>query len=234
MELGVKLSVDVGRQLSWGLAALFFAVALVFVWREWDQASDRSEDVGHAIDVLADPADEAEAAQILADVAASGCRELLVLGPAERAEVIIDFAGMHGEDIVLSNTNPPFERGLLPSPTLSEVMGETFLELAGKPMKTPFELLKTQHMTVQVKINGKGPYRLIFDTGAPVTLINNRIAKEAGVFPKDFRSVRSFAERSNNIVHWTEMPRGGHFAASEDPDLLVEDIRKFFGSLIVA
>jgi hypothetical protein len=42
-------------------------------------------------------------------------------------------------------------------------------------------------MTVQVKINGKGPYRLIFDTGAPVTLINNRIAKEAGVFPKDYR-----------------------------------------------
>ena len=29
------------------------------------------------------------------------------------------------------------------------------------------------------------------------------------------------------------MPRGGHFAASEAPDLLVEDIRKFFGSLIV-
>lgn len=28
------------------------------------------------------------------------------------------------------------------------------------------------------------------------------------------------------------MPRGGHLAASETPDLLVEDIRKFFGKLI--
>ena len=56
-----------------------------------------------------------------------------------------------------------------------------------KPVTIPFALLKTQHMTVKVKINGKGPYRLIFDTGAPVTLINNKVAKEAGVFPKNFR-----------------------------------------------
>jgi PDZ domain/Aspartyl protease len=56
-----------------------------------------------------------------------------------------------------------------------------------KAVTVPFELLKTQHMTVQIKINGKGPYRLIFDTGAPVTLINNKVAKDAGVFPKDFK-----------------------------------------------
>jgi pimeloyl-ACP methyl ester carboxylesterase len=52
------------------------------------------------------------------------------------------------------------------------------------------------------------------------------------VFPWDFRSVRSFAERANNIVHWTQMERGGHFAASDSPDLLVADIRKFFGAWI--
>ncbi len=52
------------------------------------------------------------------------------------------------------------------------------------------------------------------------------------VFPWDYRSVRSFAERANNIVHWTQMERGGHFAASDSPDLLVADIRKFFGALI--
>ena len=55
------------------------------------------------------------------------------------------------------------------------------------PAAVPFELLKTQHMVVNVKINGKGPYRLIFDTGAPVTLINNKVAKEAEVLPKDFK-----------------------------------------------
>ena len=52
------------------------------------------------------------------------------------------------------------------------------------------------------------------------------------VFPYDFVSVRSFAERANNIVHWTEMPKGGHFAAHDAPELLVADIRKFFSSLI--
>jgi hypothetical protein len=48
----------------------------------------------------------------------------------------------------------------------------------------PFTTIKTQHMVVEVKINGKGPYKLIFDTGAPDSLINNKIAKEADVFPK--------------------------------------------------
>jgi membrane-associated protease RseP (regulator of RpoE activity) len=48
-----------------------------------------------------------------------------------------------------------------------------------KPVAVPFELLKSGHMAVMVKVNGKGPYRVIFDTGAPVTLLNNKIAKEA-------------------------------------------------------
>jgi hypothetical protein len=48
-----------------------------------------------------------------------------------------------------------------------------------KPVVVPFELLPSGHMTVMVKLNGKGPYKLIFDTGAPTLLINNRIAKEA-------------------------------------------------------
>lgn len=54
-----------------------------------------------------------------------------------------------------------------------------------KPVVVPFELLKSRHMAVQVKINGNGPYRLIFDTGAPTNLINNKLAKEAGVLKKD-------------------------------------------------
>lgn len=42
---------------------------------------------------------------------------------------------------------------------------------------------------------------------------------------------RSYAERIYNITQWTEMPRGGHFGAMEQPDLLIEDIRKFARSL---
>jgi hypothetical protein len=48
----------------------------------------------------------------------------------------------------------------------------------------PFELLKTKHMSVMIKVNGKGPYRVIFDTGAPVNILNNKIAREAALLKK--------------------------------------------------
>ena len=49
------------------------------------------------------------------------------------------------------------------------------------------------------------------------------------LFPKELLSwpPRSYAERLYNIRQWTEIPRGGHFAAMEQPELLVNDIRKF-------
>jgi Predicted hydrolases or acyltransferases (alpha/beta hydrolase superfamily) len=39
---------------------------------------------------------------------------------------------------------------------------------------------------------------------------------------------KEWAERNLNIVHWTEMLRGGHFTAMEEPTLFAEDIRKFY------
>lgn len=42
---------------------------------------------------------------------------------------------------------------------------------------------------------------------------------------------REWVERAFNVVHWTELPKGGHFAAWEVPDLLAEDIRVFFRPL---
>ena len=49
------------------------------------------------------------------------------------------------------------------------------------------------------------------------------------VFPAEMLKwpPRSYAERIYNIQHWTEMPRGGHFAAMEEPQMLLTDIRKF-------
>ena len=47
------------------------------------------------------------------------------------------------------------------------------------------------------------------------------------VFAEDI-AIRRFAEQANTIVHWSEFDRGGHFAALEAPDLLVEDVRTFF------
>ncbi|MFD4408264.1 epoxide hydrolase family protein [Streptomyces sp. NPDC058467] len=55
------------------------------------------------------------------------------------------------------------------------------------------------------------------------------------VFPREnFVALRHVAERTDNIVRWTEFDRGGHFAAMEEPDLLIADVRAFFRELRAA
>jgi epoxide hydrolase len=44
-------------------------------------------------------------------------------------------------------------------------------------------------------------------------------------------AIRRYAEQANNIVHWSDIDAGGHFAALETPDLLVADVRAFFAGL---
>jgi microsomal epoxide hydrolase len=52
------------------------------------------------------------------------------------------------------------------------------------------------------------------------------------IFPKEIiRPPRRWAEAHFNVQRWTEMPRGGHFAALEEPGLLIEDVRAFFRAL---
>ncbi|MFN0144399.1 MAG: epoxide hydrolase family protein [Mycobacterium sp.] len=63
-----------------------------------------------------------------------------------------------------------------------------------------------------------------------------RVEVPTGVasFPKEIlKAPRSWCEAGYNITHWTEMPRGGHFAAFEQPQLFVEDVRAFFRGKIV-
>ena len=56
-----------------------------------------------------------------------------------------------------------------------------------------------------------------------------KIPTAAAIFPAEMSEwpPRSYVDRIFNITQWTEMPRGGHFAALEQPELLVEDIVKF-------
>ena len=59
-----------------------------------------------------------------------------------------------------------------------------------------------------------------------------RVPTAVAVFPGETAfTPRRWVERSFNLTQWTEMPRGGHFAAMEEPELLVEDIRKHFRNL---
>jgi len=52
------------------------------------------------------------------------------------------------------------------------------------------------------------------------------------LFPKNLEHPpRELAERGYNVQRWTQMPRGGHFPALEEPALLAEDLRAFFRPL---
>jgi pimeloyl-ACP methyl ester carboxylesterase len=59
------------------------------------------------------------------------------------------------------------------------------------------------------------------DSGVPTAVIN---------FAHDI-AIRRFVETENSVVRWTDVDRGGHFAALEEPELLVGDIRAFFREL---
>jgi hypothetical protein len=54
---------------------------------------------------------------------------------------------------------------------------------AAKPAKAivPFEMAPTNHMLVRARINDKGPYLLVFDLGAPITLLGNAVSETTGV-----------------------------------------------------
>jgi pimeloyl-ACP methyl ester carboxylesterase len=86
---------------------------------------------------------------------------------------------------------------------------------------------------------------LFWLTGTAATSANlyyeNRVAdrppaRASGVptgvalFPTD-PMTRTAAARRHHLVRWTELPRGGHFAALEAPDLLVDELRAFFRPL---
>jgi pimeloyl-ACP methyl ester carboxylesterase len=57
------------------------------------------------------------------------------------------------------------------------------------------------------------------------------IAVFANNFVDEGTPPREWAERLYNVRRWTPMPRGGHFAAAEEPELLARDIAAFFAGL---
>jgi len=70
--------------------------------------------------------------------------------------------------------------------------------------------------------------RLLPKEGLPI-----KVPTAVALFPKEYLewAPKSYVERIYNIQRWTEMPQGGHFAALEQPDLLVKDIREFSKSV---
>ena len=58
---------------------------------------------------------------------------------------------------------------------------------------------------------------------------SSKVPAAFALFPKDINPPpREWAERFFNVQRWTRLPRGGHFAAMEEPEMLAADIRAWF------
>ncbi|ADD42602.1 epoxide hydrolase family protein [Stackebrandtia nassauensis] len=79
----------------------------------------------------------------------------------------------------------------------------------------------SSHIYLETMRSGTDPYLQPTATPTGVAVFGGDLVKP----------VRSLAEKAHNIVHWSEFPRGGHFAAMEQPELMVADVRDFFGEL---
>jgi hypothetical protein len=58
------------------------------------------------------------------------------------------------------------------------------LKPEAKSLTVPMEMLPSRHFLVKVKIDGQGPYSLILDTGAPLTIVTSKLAKATGLVKK--------------------------------------------------
>lgn len=70
--------------------------------------------------------------------------------------------------------------------------------------------------------------------GGRMSWLSGKVEVPTGVarFPKELMKFpRKWVEQHYNVTHWTDMPRGGHFAAMEQPELFVRDVREFFRGL---
>lgn len=83
----------------------------------------------------------------------------------------------------------------------------------------PFEMLPSNHMVVRAKLNGKGPYRLIFDLGSPVTLLGGKAAEESGAIPKNAPRSFLFGVRGEGELKTVEV---GGLTAKDVPVMVMD------------
>ena len=91
------------------------------------------------------------------------------------------------------------------------------------------------YLTTRSFLSATWIYRGMFLEGGFAIPAGRRIEVPTGVaaFPRDLLLFppREMVERGYNVSHWTDMPRGGHFASLEEPELFLADLRRFVSSL---
>jgi pimeloyl-ACP methyl ester carboxylesterase len=70
--------------------------------------------------------------------------------------------------------------------------------------------------------------RAVYTQPSIAKQVSSQVPAAVASFPADAPFPREWAERKVNLKRWTKMTRGGHFAALEEPELFVSDLRAFF------
>jgi pimeloyl-ACP methyl ester carboxylesterase len=109
-------------------------------------------------------------------------------------------------------------------------IAEKFHEWSHDPERIDRDRLLTNIALHWLTNTADSAARIYFEHARTVgELFCSGVPTGVAVFAEDL-ALRKSAEQQNNIVHWTEFDRGGHFAALEEPELLVDDVRTFFES----
>jgi len=94
----------------------------------------------------------------------------------------------------------------------------------------PFEMLQTNHMVVRATINGKGPFHLIFDLGAPITLLGSRAGEKSGVIAANAPRSILFSIRGEGAIDTLQV---GDLTARDVPAIVLDHpVLKALGDLL--
>jgi pimeloyl-ACP methyl ester carboxylesterase len=111
-------------------------------------------------------------------------------------------------------------------------IAEKFWEWTDPAHDLPEDAVELDHLLTDVSIywftnTSATSANLYYQNRAAADVLRPGVPTGVAVFPTD-PAIRRVLERRHRIVHWSEFDRGGHFAALEAPDLLVDDVRAFF------
>lgn len=114
---------------------------------------------------------------------------------------------------------------------------EKFKEWTDPTATLPEEAVSEDHLLTNVSLywftRTAGPsanlyYESSHDPAAWAPKPRSPVPMGVAVFTRQDVAIRRFAERAHHVVQWSEFDHGGHFAALEQPTLLVGDVRAFF------
>jgi epoxide hydrolase len=109
---------------------------------------------------------------------------------------------------------------------------EKFWEWTDPARELPEDAVNLDHLLTDVSIywftnTSATSANLYYENRRTTDDLTPGVPTGVAVFPTD-PAIRRVLDRRHHIIHWSEFPRGGHFAALETPALLVNDIRTFF------